>query len=514
MKKQNRTIYRSLLILSFIMVNGLILFGISQTLSFLNTGADRSTMLHIGLKNKQAYIPKVVWKDTTNPGRSIEKQTMSNIQKDYVNSWYVRNVAYSSYDSLGIFDFYTQSARQNILKTLQFNKENDVQIVSTTLDHNLFLDFYSADGQLVVFEDRNVKMYSQVFNENELQFETTDLANYKIAMLLEDGFWRVRHLVKQFYKQQDTVQTKKTSYVQGKKILVDNQPYPIKGINYYPQKSPWNMFGEGFDESIIKEDFDIVKKAGLNTIRIFIQYEDFGKEVVKKSKIEKLQTVMNLAEDAKLKVIVTLFDFYGDYAIQDWTFTHRHAEQIVSAIKNHDALLAWDIKNEPNLDFESRGKENVMAWLKEMIAQVKSYDPDHLVTIGWSDIESATLLQEKVDMVSFHYYQDINDFSEAFIVLNTQVNKPLFLQEFGLSSNRGFWAPFGASEKKQAKYHKQFQEIFKNQNINYLSWTLYDFEEVPGTVVGNLPWVKHKQKYFGFIDRGGNKKPAFEFIGN
>lgn len=36
----------------------------------------------------------------------------------------------------------------------------------------------------------------------------------------------------------------------------------------------------------------------------------------------------------KLKVIVTLFDFYGDYSVLDWTLNQRHAETIVAALKS------------------------------------------------------------------------------------------------------------------------------------------------------------------------------------
>jgi beta-galactosidase/beta-glucuronidase len=35
--------------------------------------------------------------------------------------------------------------------------------------------------------------------------------------------------------------------------------------------------GELFNKDTIAKDFDIIKKANLNTIRVFIQYDDFGK---------------------------------------------------------------------------------------------------------------------------------------------------------------------------------------------------------------------------------------------
>ena len=110
----------------------------------------------------------------------------------------------------------------------------------------------------------------------------------------------------------------------------------------------------------------------------------------------------------------SLFDFYGDYSVLDWTLTQRHAKLIVNAIKNHKALAYWDIKNEPNLDFKSRGQTLVTAWLDNMIDFVKSQDPNHPITIGWSNAESSFVLKDKLDFVSFHYYEDIDDLIETY----------------------------------------------------------------------------------------------------
>ncbi|WP_271782177.1 cellulase family glycosylhydrolase [Aquimarina algiphila] len=515
MTSWNRNIYRSFIIISFIGIVVLVLFGISQVLSYLNTGADRTSMLHLAVSKEQVYLPKLEWKDTINPGRPIEKQTLLDIEHDYLNAWYIRNAAYQTNKKEGIEDYYTKSARQNLLKSIGSNKKKDIAIHGTTIHHNIALDFYSADGQLAVLSDTNVKEYQRVYKGDEVLLEAELRSDYQVMLMLEDGFWRIRHIVKEEPRPLDTILQNKTlaRVIEGK-IVIENQEYQIKGINYYPQKTPWNMFGDDFDIDVIAKDFDIINDSGLNTIRIFVPYEGFGKAKVETEKLDKLRQVLDKAKDKKLKVIVTLFDFYGNYSVLDWTLTHRHAEQIVTALADHEAILAWDIKNEPNLDFESRGKENVVAWLKEMISQIRQFDPNHLVTIGWSDVESASLLKEEIDIVSFHYYRDINNFIEAYNQLNTQINKPMVLQEFGLPSSRGFWSPFGPSEKGQAEYHKQFQEIIKQENIHFLSWTLYDFEEVPSAVVGKLPWRKHKQKHFGFIDRNGNKKPAFEFIAN
>ncbi len=505
--------YRVVLLSIFIGANVLILFGIGQLFSYLNTGADRSSILHVTLPDARVYLPKVIWENTNNPGRPIEEQTLSEIESNYLQSLYVKNVAYKTNNSFGINDFYTQSARLNILNHLQDQKEKNIQIEATSIHHNLSLDFYSLDGQLAVLTDRDSKQYQRVFKDDKLVLETEVEANYKVVLLLEDGFWKTRHLVKQ---PSSNLVEKETTIplctVKENNIYVGDTLYQVKGINYYPQNTPWDMFGEKFDIKTIAKDFEIIKKLNLNTIRIFVGYKDFGKAEVIPEKLNKLKQVLDLAKTHNLKAIVTLFDFYGNYEVLDWTLTHRHVEQVVSVLKDHTAILAWDAKNEPNLDFQTRNKTTVLAWLKETITQIKKYDPNHLITIGWSNTDSADLLKDKVDFVSFHYYEDLSEFEGKYSNLTSRIKKPLVLQEYGLSSSKGLWDPLGANEKKQAKYYTDFQEILNKNNIHYLPWTLYDFTQVPSSVVGKLPWRKHQQKHFGFIDNGGNPKKAFEVL--
>jgi hypothetical protein len=148
-----------------------------------------------------------------------------------------------------------------------------------------------------------------------------------------------------------------------------------------------------------------------------------------------------------------------------------------------------------------------------MIILIKSIDKKHPITIGWSNVESATILKDKVDVVSFHYYEDLENFEKEYLNLKEQIkNKPIILQEFGVSSYGGLWRPFVSSEEKQANYYKEIQKVLTKNSIPFMSWTLYDFDEVPKEVVGRLPWRTNPQKKFGFISTEGKKKPSFNFI--
>ena len=498
----NKHILRSVLMLSYIAITAFILFGIGSLYSYLNTGADRSTMLHTEIKKIDQYLPKLEWAPLKNEGRPMDAQTLNALQNDYLDAWYVKHVAYKTNTLAGIEDYYTENARKNIIGLVAQNKSNNITIEGTTLEHHLTLDFFSEDGQLAVITDEKVIEFKRVFENDTLLLEITEQSTYKIILLLEDGFWRIRHIIKEQSKDY------KNEFIPAQTEVTE-----IKGINYYPQASPWDMYGNKFDTKTITKDFKIIKDAGLNSIRVFVPYEDFGKANVKAEKLTKLKTLLDVAEAENLNVVITLFDFYGDYSVLNWTLNQHHAKTIVNAVKDYPALLAWDIKNEPNLDFESRTKELVLAWLDKMIDLVKSTDPTHPVTIGWSNIESAPILKDKLDVISFHYYEDLDNLEESYKKLKLEItNKPLAITEFGMSSNRGLWHPFGNSEDDQAAYYKQAQALFKSYHIPFMSWTLYDFTEIPKEVVGRLPWRKQTQEHFGFIDQNGETKPAFKYI--
>lgn len=498
----NKRIMRVIVIAGYLLITLLIVSGISSVFVYLNTGADRSSILQSDIRKLEQYVPNIDWDVTSNKGREIDATTLSMIEDDYLDSWYVKILAFQTNTKTGIEDYFTKQARKNIYSLIDFNKENNIVVKSTSLEHHPKVNLFSEDGQLLVLTDEDVVEYKRIYKDDILISESKEKSTYKVVLFLEDGFWRIRHLVKE-----------KSEFIESSTPPSLTNLEKLKGINYYPQDSPWDTFGDRFSAQVIDSDFKLIKEIGLNSIRIFIPYEDFGKANVKDIYLQRLTKLMDLAERHELKVVVTLFDFYGDYSVLDWTHTRQHAKNIVNHIKDHKALLNWDIKNEPDLDFESRGKETVLAWLSEMIHYVRTVDPNHGITIGWSRPKNALLFKENLDIITFHYYEDLANLSAAVQKLKKELgSKPLVMGEFGVSSYNGFWNPFGKSKKDQAEYHRTVQEIIKRENISFMSWTLYDFKKIPKEVVGKLPWRKNAQKRFGFIDINGKKKPAFQYI--
>lgn len=161
MVKTNRKIIRGVLMLTYVIIIGVLLFLVSSLYSFLNTGADRSKMLHTEVKKIDQYLPKVTWKDDGNEGRKISDQKVKSVENDYLDAWYVKHIAYKTNTRVGIEDYFTESARTNIYSILDYNKKNNITVESTTLKHNLDIEFFSEDGQLLVLTDTDALEYKK-----------------------------------------------------------------------------------------------------------------------------------------------------------------------------------------------------------------------------------------------------------------------------------------------------------------------------------------------------------------
>lgn len=137
MVSASKNILRGVLIASYIGVIILIVFGVSAIFSYLNTGADRSKMLHTEIKKIDQYLPKVTWSTFNNEGRIMDSQTLNSLENDYLDAWYVAHISYLTNTTKGIEDYYTESARKNLFNIINSNKLEEISIDATTLEHHL-----------------------------------------------------------------------------------------------------------------------------------------------------------------------------------------------------------------------------------------------------------------------------------------------------------------------------------------------------------------------------------------
>ncbi|MDP5120779.1 MAG: cellulase family glycosylhydrolase [Spirosomaceae bacterium] len=508
--KKSSLFFKIIFSVGVMLLLGAIAGGLGKLLVFFNTGSNRETMLNTVPDIPNEYTPKINWlADDEDTGRPMEDFNRQIISRDYVRALYQRNLALLSADTSSLKEYYTVDARPKVYAAVRLIDKENRAIQKAELNHNLKLHFYSADGQLASFTDFAVESRQRVIDiEGDRRiFSDSSVADFQVLMQLDDGFWRIKHLIR------EEATTLADSLSQAVTSISEEQMRRIrsmKGVNYYPQKTPWKDFWLNYDEKIIAKDLKIIKKLRLNTVRVFINYEQFGKGNVVPEMLERLNHFLDTAEKNKLGVMVTLFDFNSNYNLLNFPATDRQLETILTRFKNHPAILAWDLKNEPDLDFYYQNEFDVKEWLSLMVRQAKKYDNSHPITIGWAYPESASYLSEKLDFISFHYYRDVEELGNVIDTLKLQIGeKPLVLQEFGLSSYESSLFPISVSPKQQAEHLQKVQRILTAKgNIPYIYWTLYDFENVSSEIAGGRPWQINTQKHFGVIDINGNLKPV------
>ncbi len=514
------TIWFILTILAF----GGVFFAIQQVarlVAYFQEGADPASALNIvpnvppDLKVRLTWLP-----DDPDTGREMEPFTRTQIQSAYLRAWLQWNISYLRGEPYGLTTYFVGPALEAVNESVTSVAAQGWRVEQTDLSHELQLHLYSADGSIVSFTDHNARVVQLVRNETGQLVATAETtATFDVVMFLEDGNWRVRHWVRVDGDLVDvagkTAVSPLPSFVQqeGTHLVVNGRSFQVRGINYYPQATPWNLFWPNYNSELIDQDLTRIQQLGLNTIRIFVPFDQFGGADVNPEMVARLTDLLDRAQAHDLKVIVTLFDFRTKYDLLLWPHTDRHLEGILPALAEHPAILAWDLKNEPDLDYDTADPVWVNEWLAHTARLARELDPNHLVTIGWSTPEAAQTLADVVDFVSFHYYREAEMLGEVYATLKTAVSdRPIILTEFGLSTWNSPFFPGGHTEAEQAAYYAQVLSFAETAEMGWLAWTLYDFEHVPGGVAGQLPWRSGPQRRYGLLRPDGSMKPAGEIL--
>lgn len=493
--------------------------GAAYLLLYFQRGADPASALNI-VPNVPADLKiDVTWlPDDDDTGRTIDPFTRSQLEATYMRSWLQWNLSYVKGQPYGMKTYFTGPALVAASAAVNNTTAKGLKIDQTDLVHHLKLHFYSADGSIVSFTDYDV-IVAQAIRDSSgaVVFAGETRADYDVVMMLDNGNWQVRHWLRQAasvesFKQSSEACLECVKMVRNNGhfgLRLNDQPFHIAGINYYPQATPWDLFWTQYSPAVIDRDLSRIKGLGLNTIRIFVPYEQFGGAKVDPQMLDRLRDLLDRAEAQDLKVIVTLFDFRADYDLLHWADADRQLETLLTTFVEHPAILAWDLKNEPDLDYARVGREVVNAWLEHVALQARRFDSNHLITIGWSSPDAAQQLIDKVDLVQFHYYGLASDLQEKHESLRKAADeKPIFLGEFGLPTWNSIF-PHGHTEAEQASYYAELLTVLrKTDSAGYLAWTLYDFTNVPASVAGRWPWQTGPQRNLGILRADESAKPA------
>ena len=378
------------------------------------------------------------------------------------------------------------------------------------LQHNIKVHLFSYDRQLISFTDSNVEIAKRITNlDTKERLTFRDTSDYDVVMGLEDGYWKIFELLK--------INTNERINTTDRKLNKIPLPSNIKGVNYYPSEHPWLDFWKNYNPETTIKDLELVNELQLNHIRFFIPYALFGKGSLDQKLLAQLDHFLDTCQEQEISTSITLFDFPESYDLDFYPATRKHLMQLLERYHDHPAIALWDLKNEPDLDFKNYEADIVLDWLSFMIDTAKEQAPNINLTIGWSDAAYAHLFADKLDLISYHIYKEIEEEKKHLRKLKKEhiKDKAIYISEFGKSSYRSKVIPFGSTEKEQAHYTKEVLQLMTEEEIpHYAFWTLHDFTKGPKEILGRKPWIINTQKNMGIVNTEGDKKlVANNFIG-
>jgi hypothetical protein len=471
----------------------------SNLLIYFKSGLEYAPN-HEGFQCQKAELPIIKWQESSHGNEYIKNQ----ISEDYVQALKWINACYRNKDVRGLENYLDTPFDQKIKASIL---ESEGKFNRSYISHELVLKHLSSDYSVAIIEDINAEFIEQRIVQNKIVNNLTGKVKMKVFLILKEGTWKIVNWIIDPIVEAIEVDTHNYIKLSKNLDLIES----IKGINYYPKDYPWLEFWGNFQDSIIREDFRKIKDLGLNCVRIFLPVEKVGQDKIQTSLISKLDTLLAIANEYELKIIPTLFDFPLGFEIRNYPIYYRQLDFLIKRYKSNEEIIAWNIKNEPDLDFKNHGKGPVLMWLEFIIDRIKKIDRTHPITIGWSNAKHTHLLSDKVDFISCHFYKN-PDSLPSDLKLIKALKKPFVIEEFGKSSFSTYWNLYTNNDIKQREYFRKTLEHLNTHNAPYMIWTLYDFENAPSSVFGWNPKLRASQKKYGLIDSEGNLKPAGLYI--
>lgn len=303
--------------------------------------------------------------------------------------------------------------------------------------------------------------------------------------------------------------------VEGQGFKLGDADYVVRGFNYYPAQYPWRRFLTETDDNTLRQDFARFSALGVNTLRIFVWHQALffcpgSINVPNSTGFHKLDMVMRLAAENNLRLIVTLHDMpdldvYPLYS--DVAYHQRERDFIVGRYRDEAAILAWDLRNEGDIDYGSHYafpakfyKTTVLSWLERTAQQVRALDSNHLITAGWLFDSPSTA--PYVDFVSFHHWAGANQLAERITLIRAATDKPILLQEVGYSTQR-------VSPDEQARLLSEIITTSEQSGLTgWLVWAAYDFTVDRSCYPSPCESPNNAEHYFGVWDANGVAKAA------
>jgi len=303
--------------------------------------------------------------------------------------------------------------------------------------------------------------------------------------------------------------------VSGRQILVNNNPYLIRGICYQPIPQGSTTISW----ATLTQDLALMQEAGINTIRVYSPIDN--------------EEVLDEINTAGIKIIMGFgYNSNGVYDILSGTFI-----DYINKYKDHDAILLWEFGNEYNYHPEwfSNNLANWYNALDNAADEAHIEDENHPTATAHGELPDVTARTScpNIDVWGMNIYRWDNPNSADNNLFDQWANvstKPMYLAEAG--GDRYMTATMngydeGENEQAQADANKNIlNDIFNRQDI-CAGVTLFEFcdewwkagnpnlHDIGGIAPfsSGVPYDQTaNEEYWGIVDIERNKTLAFEEV--
>ena len=293
-------------------------------------------------------------------------------------------------------------------------------------------------------------------------------------------------------------------------------PEDVRSISYFPARGGWTLMWTRFDPAAIDRDFARIALLRANTVRVIVPARVFGYPEPEPAMSARLERVVDLAARHGLRVELTLFDWWHDYA--DVAGARRWAAALLSPYTGDARIALVELKNE--LRPQDAGAAE---WAAALIPYVRELTQKP-VTVSVPALDAARDLRllrsalgsAQPDFYSAHFYWRTELAAEHLEAARAAASPlPLRVAETGYSTAIPYDIVPGvpespsAREAQQAYYLRSLAAVARRLGLPPIGpWVLSDF--APDAIPSDDPGVhgNPREYRFGLFRVSGEAKPA------
>jgi hypothetical protein len=285
----------------------------------------------------------------------------------------------------------------------------------------------------------------------------------------------------------------------------------LRLMNYYPAGDSWTKMWTNWNASVLASDFARIHALGANAVRIIVFPYTFGWPTVSPLMAARFGATLHIAEQNKLAVQVTLFDWWGQYT--DISQSKEWLRSLLRPYSDDPEIQLVELKDEVD-----PADSAAVAWVRALLPALRSVmrrTPSTVSVSGMTGPSGFARLRNELgraplDVADMHCYENERSaYSWMLAAKKAAGPLPLFIGELGDPATDSHGASTAAAAYQQAHW---FSVVFAAARAAGVPtpapWTLYNFK--PGTIP---PAERDPQQYYyGLYSDTGKWRPSVDVV--